>query len=121
MAELLLALGVATLVVCATWLGALLAPEIWMGAGAALVALGLAVGVPTGFWYHVRLRASLAAQGPLPRRWWLRPVAFHGRLAGAERRRVLRWFAAGGAGFAVVVLGCLGVAFGVAVHVLRAP
>jgi hypothetical protein len=98
-----------------------LVPAQWLVAGgAACVALGLLVGVPTGLWYHVRLRACLASRAELPERWWLRPVALHGRLREDERSAVMRWFVAGGAGFGLTILGCAGVGLGVVVEAFRA-
>jgi len=70
------------------------------------VALGLALGIPTSLVYHVKLARVLAARGELPPRWWLSPTRLHMRLRGAERRAVLRWFYAGGAGFVITLAGC---------------
>ena len=53
------------------------------------------------------LARVLAARGELPPRWWLSPTRLHVRLRGAERRSVLRWFFAGGAGFVITLAGCL--------------
>ena len=79
--------------------------QIWLTAGAGCTAAGLLLGVPTGFWYHVRLRAQLAPRGLLPTRWWLHPVALHVHLAPRERVGVLGWFIAGGIGFVLCVIG----------------
>ena len=68
--------------------------------------LGLALGIPTSLVYHVKLARVLAARGELPPRWWLSPTRLHPRLRGAERRGVLRWFYAGGAGFVLTLAGC---------------
>jgi hypothetical protein len=75
-------------------------------AGAWLVALGLAFGVPTGALYHVALRRSLRAAACLPHRWWWNPTALHDRIPAADRFAVLGWCHAGAAGFLVTVLGC---------------
>jgi hypothetical protein len=91
-----------------------------MLAGAACAGAGLVVGVPTGFWYHVRLRACLSGREELPARWWVRPVALHSRLQDDERSGVLRWFYVGGLGFLMTVLGCALVVVGVAVGAVRA-
>jgi hypothetical protein len=76
-----------------------------LAAGAWTTLAGLALGVPTGFWYHVALRRVLATAGPVPRRWWLRPTDHHGVLDAATRRGVMRWFYAGGLGFVFTVVG----------------
>lgn len=91
-----------------------------VAAGWAAIALGLSVGVPTGFWYHVKLRACLGARGALPERWWLRPAALHERLTDEERPRVLVWFAFGGAGFVGALLGCGAIVLGVLLEAARA-
>ena len=96
----------------------LLPPEIVLGAGVALALVGLAVGVPTGLVYHLRLRAVLLARAALPARWWLHPTGLHAELRDGERRAVLGWFAVGGAGFALCVLGCVVAAIGVALQAL---
>ena len=88
----------------------LLPGESLIRAGWLCTAAGLLLGVPTGFWYHVVLRACLRRHGPLPARWWLRPNDHHDGLGPGERARVLFWFRLGGAGFALTVLGCLLVA-----------
>jgi hypothetical protein len=67
--------------------------------------LGLALGVPTGFWYHVILYRCVSAKIPLPRRWWLSPAALHRHLAVAEARRISRWNRIGGAGFVLCLVG----------------
>jgi hypothetical protein len=86
-------------------------PELLLVAGFWTAALGLAFGVPTGFVYHVALRASLCEVGRLPPRWWLRPTALHGAIPDGARRRVLAWCYAGAAGFVVSLFGCVLLAF----------
>jgi hypothetical protein len=98
----------------------LIPPEWLVQAGWACTAAGLLLGVPTGFWYHVKLRGCLRRAGELQARWWLRPVAHHGRLAPEEQSGVLVWFFAGGVGFGLSVLGCVGVAAGVLLQAWRA-
>lgn len=111
--------GVALLAVAAL-AAPLVAAESVVAAGVLCAGAGLLVGVPTGLWYHVKLRACLRAQGPVPPRWWLRPVALHRRLAPEERPGVLLWFYAGGGGFALSILGCLLVVAGVLLEGFRA-
>lgn len=93
-------------------LGPLVPPEQWTLVGAVVTGIGLAAGVPTGLWYHVALYRRLQPRTSLPPRWWLDPVALHARLRPDERRGVLTWFALGGIGFAIVVLGCVLTAVG---------
>src|ERR1700675_2333772 len=69
--------------------------------------LGLVVGVPTGFWYHVVLYRSVSARIAVPRRWWLSPSALHVHLTDAEQRRIWLWYRLGGIGFVLSVVGGL--------------
>jgi hypothetical protein len=75
--------------------------------GLATLLLGLAVGVPTGFWYHVILYRSVSKKMRLPRQWWLSPSRLHRHLTGAEQRRIDPWYRIGGVGFALSVAGGL--------------
>jgi hypothetical protein len=84
----------------------LTAPVMIMLAGGALL-LGLVVGVPTGFWYHVVLYRIVSAKIAVPRRWWLSPSALHVHLTGAEQRRIWLWYRLGGIGFVLSVVGGL--------------
>jgi hypothetical protein len=100
---------VAALVLVLTGAAALLFWLSWgslLAIGLALTALGLVVGVPTGMLYHVRLRAALAAAGPLPPRWWMNPTPLHARVAPERLRWVMRPFYAGAAGFLAILVGC---------------
>jgi hypothetical protein len=91
-----------------------LVPPTWvLGASFGLVGIGMLLGVPTGFWYHVKLRAALARHGAPPERWWVRPVSLHGQVDPLDRPGVMRWFVAGGVGFVITVLGCFGIVLGV--------
>lgn len=76
-----------------------------MGLGALL--LGLVVGVPTGFWYHVILYRFVSTKIPLPRRWWLSPSNLHRYLTDAEERRIALWYRTGGVGFVLSFVGGL--------------
>ncbi len=76
-----------------------------LGLGTLLV--GLAIGLPTGFWYHVILYRFVSAKGPIPRAWWLSPSSLHGHLTPAERRRIAPWYRIGGVGFVLAVAGGL--------------
>ncbi len=76
-------------------------------ASLALVALGSVVGLPCGVWYHVVLRRELLQRGDLPKGWLWQPTHQHRLLDAAARARVQRWFALGGAGFVLIVVGAL--------------
>jgi hypothetical protein len=95
----LVAVGVVGLVGAAPTPGLVAA----IGLGALLV--GLAVGVPTGFWYHVILYRCVSTKIPLPRRWWLSPAALHRHLTTAEARRIDPWNRIGGLGFVLCLTG----------------
>lgn len=69
--------------------------------------LGLVVGVPTGFWYHVLLYRIVSAKISVPRRWWLSPSALHVHLTDPEQRRIRLWYRLGGIGFVLSVVGGL--------------
>ena len=115
MLEALLVFGVLAILILAGILTLIVNWATLIIAGAVLVAIGTVVGVPAGFWYHVRLYAHLAPRGELPARWWVSPVQHHEKLLDGERPDVLRWFYVGGAGFMVILLGCVVVALGVLV------
>lgn len=95
--------------VAVPWLLAMAPWEVTFGLGCALVVLGLAVGVPAGALYHVRLWQTLHPQ----RRWWINPTALHDQLEGANRARVLFWFRFGAVGFVIAIAGCALVGVGV--------
>ncbi len=95
--------GVGLVVLLAT---VLTAPVMIMLALGALL-LGLVVGVPTGFWYHVVLYRIVSARIAVPRRWWLSPSALHVHLTDAEHRRIRLWYRLGGIGFVLSVAGGL--------------
>jgi hypothetical protein len=97
-------------------------PWSWLlVAGAVTTGAGLAFGVATGLWYHIALARALLAVRALTPRWWLRPVPLHERLDAAGRQRVMPWFYAGAAGFAVTVAGMALVALGVVASIWRSP
>ena len=107
-------LGVVALVVAGlVAVPALLAVVPWdvtFGCGVALVALGMAVGVPAGALYHLQLyRALRPAPGS---RWWLHPTGLHGQLRDGQRGAVMRWFRIGALGFLLAIVGCAMVAVG---------
>jgi hypothetical protein len=75
--------------------------------GLSCMLAGFGFGVPAGTYYHVKLYKLLALRGPVPRRFWFSPTRFHDQLEPAEWRTVVPWFAIGGAGFLLIILGCL--------------
>jgi hypothetical protein len=119
--ELLLVLGMVAGLAGMALLAAAVDPDVLLQAGAWITLAGLVTGVPTGLWYHVALYRALRARGPLPVRWWLRPVDLHPLLGDRERAPVLRWFVAGGLGFLVVVVGCSVVVLGLLALLSAAP
>ncbi|MCB9555348.1 MAG: hypothetical protein H6707_04540 [Deltaproteobacteria bacterium] len=76
-------------------------------AGCLVTAVGAAVGIPAGAYYHLLLYRVLRRQGPLPASWIWRPLRLHERLPERGRRRVLFWCYLGAAGFLVICVGLL--------------
>ena len=107
MPEALLVVALLALLVAGGLLAPLLSWTAVLQLGVLGVAFGLALGIPTSLVYHVKLARVLSARGELPARWWLSPTRLHALLRGAERRSVLRWFFAGGAGFVITLAGCV--------------
>jgi hypothetical protein len=100
---------VAGLIVLLVGGGAFLALTPWwwvFGGGLLLIALGLAVSVPAGAYYHLLLYRAVG-HTRLPRRRWLFPTRSHDLLSDGARPRVLFWFRLGAAGFGVALLGCV--------------
>jgi len=75
--------------------------EVTFGAGLALVALGMVVGVPAGAYYHFRLWRALKPSGL----WWLHPIPLHKQLQPADRPGVMRWMRVGAVMFGVIIVG----------------
>jgi hypothetical protein len=92
-------LGSVALVALVPWV-------LLLEAGALLAAAGMAVGVPAGLLYHVRLRSELVRARALAPRWWWTPIRQHRHLDDEALRRVLPSCLVGAAGFAVAALGC---------------
>ena len=88
-------------------LATLLTPPVLIVGAIAVLFLGLIVGVPTGFWYHVVLYRLVSAKVPMPRRWWMSPSALHVHLTEAEERRIRPWYRLGGIGFMISMVGGL--------------
>jgi hypothetical protein len=106
MLELGLVLGLLALLGVAGFLLPLIPWLALIQLGVAGIAIGLALGVPTGLVYHVKLARLLASRRELPPRWWVAPTRLHSRLREGERRAVLGWFFLGGAGFVITLAGC---------------
>ncbi len=83
--------------------------------GAAIMAAGLAFGVPAGWQYHVRLRRELGRLDAVEPRWWWQPTAHHHRLDGVGWAAIQRPFHWGAAGCGVIFIG----AFVVTVALVR--
>lgn len=93
--------------VLAFGLAGVLTPGLLATAGLGILALGLAIGVPTGVWYHVVLYRIVSARASVARRWWLSPARLHPHLTAADWRRITPWYRAGGVGFALCLAGGL--------------
>jgi hypothetical protein len=79
--------------------------QILLISGFVGIGIGLLIGVPTGFYYHVLLRRSLLKDPPLPLKWWLHPTRFHDRIKSDERQRIFVYFYLGAAGFFLILIG----------------
>ncbi len=106
MIELLLIVGVLAVIVGITALFALVPWYLLFGAGCALIGLGMLLGVPTGFWFHVLLRRVMRERKIVMPMWWLKPMTVYEQLGAQDRRRVMPWLYAGGAGFVLAIAGC---------------
>ena len=87
--------------------GAIVTPRLLTALGLGTLMLGLLLGIPTGFWYHVILYRLAAAKVSVPGTWWLSPARLHVHLSGAEQRRIRPWYRVGGVGFVLSVAGGL--------------
>ena len=77
----------------------LLITGVWMVVG------GFALGVPTGFIYHVQLWRTLKPRGELPAGWVWKPIELNKKLRSYDRMRVLSWCYLGAIGFFVIIIG----------------
>jgi hypothetical protein len=87
--------------------GVILTPRLLAALGLGALILGLLLGIPTGFWYHVVLYRLASAKTSLPGAWWLSPARLHVHLNEAEQRRIRPWYRVGGVGFVLSVAGGL--------------
>ena len=105
MLELLLVLGSLVGLCVIALITVAITPQVMIGLGFWVLAIGLLVGIPTGLWYHVTLYRQLAPRTTLPARWWRAPVELHVQLTPGELRRVRPWFLAGAVGFLLCCAG----------------
>ena len=102
MAELLIALAPLLALIGLALVAMFIPLPALVTAAFGLMGAGLALGVPTGLYYHVLLRRELSARGALPKGWYWRPQKFHAELDRTARRRLTPWFVAGALGFALI-------------------
>ncbi|HQY56864.1 MAG: hypothetical protein WBB60_03610 [Nitrospira sp.] len=105
MLELLLVLGSLVVIGLIGLLTVVLTPPLMVELGLWGLAIGLLIGIPTGWWYHVVLYRTLAARIGLPSRWWYRPVELHPLLTPSEYQEVWPWFVGGALGFFLCLAG----------------
>jgi len=89
------------------FLTTIITPRLMTTIGIVMLTLGLFVGVPTGFWYHVLLYRVLSPRVALPPKWWWAPVDLHPLLTEQELARLKPWFTIGGIGFVLSIVGGL--------------
>jgi hypothetical protein len=116
MPEIALVLATIVAVGFLGFLATILTPRIMTTIGLVTLALGLLVGVPTGFWYHVLLYRVLSIRITLPPKWWWSPVDLHPHLTEQELARLKPWFTIGGIGFVLSVVGGLAAIAGLLVR-----
>jgi len=116
MQEIALVLATIVAVGFLGFLTTILTPRLMTTIGLVMLALGLLVGIPTGFWYHVLLYRVLSLRMALPRKWWWSPVDLHPHLTARELARLKPWFTIGGIGFALSVVGGLAAMAGLLVR-----
>ncbi|TLY23212.1 MAG: hypothetical protein E6K68_01020 [Nitrospirae bacterium] len=94
----------------------IITPQLFSSIGVLMMLVGLAEGIPTGFWYHVVLRRTLIERGNLPPKWWIHPTRHHSQLTPEEHRRIRLWFVLGGIGYAIAVTGGLAAIIGLLIQ-----
>lgn len=96
----------AFVVLLASGLAVVLLPwQFLLISGFVAMGLGLALGIPTGFYYHVLLRRALLKKPPIPKQWWLHPTRFHDQVKDDGARRLFVYFYLGAAGFFLILAG----------------
>jgi hypothetical protein len=113
MVEALVVLGVVAALCLLGVMAVVLPLETLVFVGVVCVATGIALGVPAGAYYHVKLYRYLAANGGVPRGFIWHPTRYHDALPTQTRRGILPWFFAGALGFLLILLGCALVILGV--------
>jgi hypothetical protein len=116
MLEIALVLATVVAVGVLGFLATILTPRLMTTIGLVTLALGLLVGVPTGFWYHVLLYRVLSPRIRLPPKWWWSPVDLHANLTEQELARLKPWFTIGGIGFVLSLVGGLAAMAGLLVR-----
>ncbi len=106
MVEVLIAVGIFMVLLFVAAGGELVHWTVLLIIGAAIVAVGLTVGVVVGIGYHLALYRALAPIGLLGSRWWWRPTSYNARLPAANRLTVMSWFYAGVTSMVVALIGC---------------
>jgi hypothetical protein len=107
MLELALALVAVSVVGLVALLSTIFSYSLVTVVGLTTLVVGLALAVPTGFWYHVVLYRFVSSRVPVPPTWWLSPSNLHRHLTDAEHRRIRPWYRIGGFGFVLCVAGGL--------------
>ena len=106
MNEFGLALGIAALLAGGVLCHIYFPFQALLAGGVLLVALGLGIGVPTGFWYHVLLYRFLKPKMELPKYWWFSPGGLYDHLSDEESERCRPWLILGAGGFFAALAGC---------------
>jgi hypothetical protein len=105
MTETLVVFGVVGLLVLLGTLAVSVSVEVLVLSGAACMALGLALGVPAGLLYHLKLYRYLAKRGKVSRSFLWHPTRYHAALEPEELRRVMPSFITGALCFGLILLG----------------
>lgn len=105
MLEVLLVLASLVVIGLIGLLAVVITPPRMVELGLWGLALGLFIGIPAGWWYHVVLYRTLVVRMALPPRWWRRPMELHPFLTSDEYRDVRLWFVAGALGFFLCLTG----------------
>lgn len=94
---------------------------IIMTTGTTFIALGLILGIPIGFYYHLLLFQRKKLLGRELKGWWISPRRYHEYLPEKERRILDRWFWIGAVFFNIAMTGCGLVVLGLFMGDLKNP